>query len=104
MGWGRVEWYWHMGMSYLTSLNPQLFKNIAYVWSFKHFSVQLFFTFYIFYKTSANSSDMAMGAIIDNLCQKNSQSLGKTLIREFWVYLGTAQIVIRPPPALKRAD
>ena len=22
MGWGRVEWYWHMGMSYLTSLNP----------------------------------------------------------------------------------
>ena len=30
MGWGRVEWYWHMGMSYLTSFNPQLFKNIAY--------------------------------------------------------------------------
>ena len=44
MGWGRVEWYWHMGMSYLTYLNPQLFKNIAYVGSFKHFSVQLFYT------------------------------------------------------------
>ena len=24
MGWGRVERYCHMGMSYLTSLNPQL--------------------------------------------------------------------------------
>ena len=34
-----------MGLSYLTSLNPQLFKNIAYVGSFKHFSVQLFFTY-----------------------------------------------------------
>ena len=32
-----------MGMSYLTSLNPQLFKNIAYVvGSFQHFSVQFF--------------------------------------------------------------
>ena len=31
MGWGRVEWHWHMGMSYLTSLNPELLKNIAYV-------------------------------------------------------------------------
>ena len=30
------------GMSYLTSLNPQLFKNVAYVWSFKHFSVKFF--------------------------------------------------------------
>ena len=26
-----VEWYSQMGMSYLTSLNTQLFKNIAYV-------------------------------------------------------------------------
>ena len=42
MGWGRVEWDWHMGMSNLTSLNPQLFKNIAYVGPFKHFSVHLF--------------------------------------------------------------
>ena len=42
MGWGQVEWDWHMGMSYLTSLNPHLFKNIAYVGSFEHFSVQLF--------------------------------------------------------------
>ena len=33
-----------MGISYLTSLNPQLFKNIAYVGSFKHFSVQHAFT------------------------------------------------------------
>ena len=24
-------------MSYLKSLNPMLFKNIAHVWSFKHF-------------------------------------------------------------------
>ena len=46
MGWGRVEWDWHMGMSYLTSLNPQLFKNIAYVGSFKHFSVQLFYMYF----------------------------------------------------------
>ena len=30
MGWGRVEWDWHMGMSYLISLNPKLLKNIAY--------------------------------------------------------------------------
>ena len=30
----------------LTSLDPQLFKNIAYVGSFKHFSVQLFFYMY----------------------------------------------------------
>ena len=44
--WGRVEWDWHMEMSYLTSLNPQLFKNIAKVGSFKHFSVQLFFYMY----------------------------------------------------------
>ena len=35
-----------MGMSYLTSLNPQLLKFIAYVGSFKHFSVQLFFYMY----------------------------------------------------------
>ena len=35
-----------LGMSYLTSLNPQLFKNIAYVGSFEHFSVQLFFYMY----------------------------------------------------------
>ena len=32
-----------MGMSYLTYLNPQLLKNIVYVASFKHFSVQLFY-------------------------------------------------------------
>ena len=30
----------------LTSLNPQLFKNIAYVGSFKHVSVQLLFYMY----------------------------------------------------------
>ena len=46
MGWGRVEWYWHMRMSCLTSLNTQLFKNIAYVGSFKHFYVQPFFYMY----------------------------------------------------------
>ena len=42
MGWGRAQWDWHMGMSYLASMNPQLFKNNAYVGSFKHFSVQFF--------------------------------------------------------------
>ena len=30
-----------MGMSYLTSLNTQLFKNIAYVGSFGHYPVQI---------------------------------------------------------------
>ena len=55
--WGRVEWYWHMGMSYLTSLNPQLFKNTAYVGLFERFSVQLFLhVFCNSTKTSANSS------------------------------------------------
>ena len=44
IGWGRVEWDWHMGMSYLTSLNTQLFKNIAYVGSFGHYPVQITFT------------------------------------------------------------
>ena len=43
MGWGRVEWDWHMGMSYLTSLNTQLFKNIAYVGSFGHILFNLIF-------------------------------------------------------------
>ena len=33
-----------MGMSYLTSLNTQLFKNIAYVGSFGHYPVQIAFT------------------------------------------------------------
>ena len=26
MGWGRIEWDWHMGMSYLRSLYPQLWR------------------------------------------------------------------------------
>ena len=43
MGWSRVEWYWHMGISYLTSLNTQLFKNIAYVGSFGHILFNLIF-------------------------------------------------------------
>ena len=33
-----------MGMSYLTSWNTQLFKNIAYVGSFGHYPVQISFT------------------------------------------------------------
>ena len=45
MGWGRFEWDWHMGMSYLTS-SIQLFKNIAYVGSLKYFSVEIHFTMY----------------------------------------------------------
>ena len=31
MGWGRVEWYGHMGMTYLTSLDPQLFLQIEHM-------------------------------------------------------------------------
>ena len=47
----------NMRMSYLTSLNPQLLKNIAYVGSFKHFSVQFFLhVFCNSTKTCANSS------------------------------------------------
>ena len=58
MGWGWVEWDWHMGMSYFTSLNPQLFRNIAYVGFFKHVSVQLFsHVFCNSTKTITNSSD-----------------------------------------------
>ena len=37
IGWGQVKWDGHMWMSYLTSLNPQVFQNIAYLGSFKHF-------------------------------------------------------------------
>ena len=67
MGWGRVEWYWQMGMSYLTSLNAQLSKNIAYVGSFKHFSVQLFLhVFCKSTKTSANSSVIELGDTCKN--------------------------------------
>ena len=48
----------NMRMSYLTSLNPQLLKNIAYVRSFKHFFVQLFLlVFRNSTKSIANSSD-----------------------------------------------
>ena len=58
IGWGWVEWDWHMGMSYFTSLNPQLFRNIAYVGFFKHVSVQLFsHVFCNSTKTITNSSD-----------------------------------------------
>ena len=35
-----------MGMSCFTSLNSQLFKNIAYVGYFKHFSVQFFYIYF----------------------------------------------------------
>ena len=45
-GWRRVEWDWHMRMSYLTSLNPQLFENIAYVGSFKYFLFNLFYMYF----------------------------------------------------------
>ena len=48
-----------MGMSYLTSLNHQLFKNIAYVGSFKLFSVKFFLhKFCNSTKTITNSSEM----------------------------------------------
>ena len=32
-----VFYIWHTGISYLISLNPMLFKNIAHVGSFKYF-------------------------------------------------------------------
>ena len=58
MGWAELNGI-DTGMSYLTSLNPQLSKNIAYVGSFAHFSVQLFLhVFCNSTKTSANSSDV----------------------------------------------
>ena len=58
MGWGRVEWHWHMGMSYLTSLNTQLFKNIAYVGSFGHILFNLIFNVNSnLAESSANCSD-----------------------------------------------
>ena len=31
MGWGRVEWHWHMGMSYLTSLSRSRDMNFLRV-------------------------------------------------------------------------
>ena len=63
-----------MGMSYLTSVNPQLFKNIAYVGSFEHFSVQLFLhVFCNSTKTSANSSDRERERKAD--CPNGSQML-----------------------------
>ena len=57
----------HGNIIYLTSLNPQLSKNIAYVGSFGHFSVQFFllvfcnstanFLLLVFCNSTANSSD-----------------------------------------------
>ena len=48
-----VFYIWYTGMSYLISLNPMLFKNIAHVGSFKHFvfvylriCIFEYFTFY----------------------------------------------------------
>ena len=58
MGWGRVEWYWHMGMSCYASLNSQLFKNIAYVGSFKHFSVELVLTLFCLYFATQTSPSL----------------------------------------------
>ena len=63
MGWGRVEWYWHTGMSYLTSLNTQLFKNIAYVGSFGHILFNLIFNVNSnLAESSANSSEYSAGS------------------------------------------
>ena len=62
-----------MAMSYLTSLNTQLFKNIAYVGSFEHFSVQPHFQCKL--KSSRvqryNCSD---GAILDRNQTSNSSN------------------------------
>ena len=59
IGWGRVEWHWHMGMSYLTSLNPQLFKKYSICWVFQAFFSSTFFlhVFCNSTKTSAYSSE-----------------------------------------------
>ena len=42
MSWGRVEWYWHLRMSYLTSLDHQVLKKYSICWVFRALSVQLF--------------------------------------------------------------
>ena len=48
MGWGWVEWDWHPWTEF-DILEPQAFKNIANVGSFKHFFVQL--SFYMCFAT-----------------------------------------------------
>ena len=54
-----------MRMSYLTSLNTQLFKNIAYVGSFEHFSVQLFFDMYFATRPRPALTAVIAGVLVD---------------------------------------
>ena len=61
---GRVEWDWHMGMSYLTSLNPHLFKNsicwvflLTAVWR----EIGLCPLVLIFHPTTSESDTLATG-------------------------------------------
>ena len=113
---GRVEWYWHIRMSYLTSLNPQLFKNIAYVGVFKHVSVQHVFcnstksiassivigliTLYVLYSArSTNLSIMWMSLGIRKLENFINDTTSATLLiklRNTWEGLWTLWSVSLP--------
>ena len=76
---------------YLTSLNPQLFKNIAYVGSFKHFSVQLFYMYFATRPRASltevhfiiNSVIILVTSIITNIAIRNDQMFkyGKLVIK-----------------------
>ena len=61
----------HLGISFLTSLNQQLFRNIAYVWYFWHFNKAVFVYLYLcicicicvfVYLTDGNISFDVLGA------------------------------------------
>ena len=82
MGWGRVEWYWHMGMSYLTSLNTQLFKNIAYVGSFGHILFNLIFNV----NSNLAESSANCSAPWPRVCSLEEQFSKRTF---FWYYEAT---------------
>ena len=56
-----------MGMSYLTSLNTQLFKNIAYVGSFGHILFNLIFNVNSnLAESSANCSGLLVAKMLDD--------------------------------------
>ena len=75
-----------MGMSYLTSLNTQLFKNIAYVGSFGHILFNLIFNVNSnLAESSANCSGLYMMGEIN----------GKRLVKLFRCSLPTAMSISR---------
>ena len=66
-----------MGMSYLTSVNPQLFKNVAYVGSFGHILFNLIFNVNSYLaESSANCSGPQFGFQIRHMT-KTSGSEGQ---------------------------